>query len=1162
MLSTSDDYPSPSSKGHSPHEICNNNFCFCNSNFYAPIDEPRKTVGHTPAKQPKNYDEHMKGLINKNRSMCSMNCVARFKEEDLKRRKSPDVSQGSTEAEKQIHSTDLDIISIRTIETVIEDQVMDNRECSPVRYPRDVKIPIYLEKIEPTVAYFFHAKDTLSGIKNSPMKKSKKSTNLVKFRNKWAEPTLKKPLSKCMLLGGDTYKMKVSKQADTEKPVDCSVACDSVPQESNEVQVTIIDDKSLQDSKTTSDFDNITEKLLVSIFENHRNIPAKKAEYYIKEVVKDLYDSKFQDVHPVKALFRSLLEYWLKNTNVNQVKSVMRQTQSIDTQSNRFFTKDKNLSSVHISNVSRPTQFHGMSDMEDRYGFPKTSTIVLKDPPMCQSPTKMSASFEKDKKIQDLERLLKNTVYLCETIRNDPSKQKDIRTTKTLIENIGKPSKKANMNSPADLSNENSNSSTEKIKDTINHLISETSIPPDVAKEFLGAYLNVLLKDEESTSSSSISSNRSTTSKYSQEESLCNVQTEAVVKRVSKSVTTFNSSGCPEKVKYTEASLTEAKSVDAGQMYLKDILDKITTIFSKVKELDEKNRNIDNTTEINNSGVFKENEQKDELGRPVKEYPGKNLIYENCDENTVVIDLTKFDLEHISMFSDPTIQGIMSITIKLKEKPPTIGETDRTHLSLQFAESQKLQKQSKKEYAVDDNWIKYVHSEKKSNEIFQKKSVTPKNLKKSSLCCPKQFDLKPYSSSSDATSKHCKVIHESEHSLDLSFKSSNYFRNESNMAQSFENQGTQSCYMMSFKKELLSSKLLSRKKTNLKECSGILLTRRITSPRRSTSKHTELSIFEKPASRVIDEKFILLLLENLSLLSKNLPSLHRDINNLFLKLRKKHEKILKSCSNIQGLSLLGKIYNEESSGPSKKDAKTQWDVVPYNEPNKEVSTLEKAVNTCSSDKIREKNELRDANISAIDLTLLMNSEVQTLSEELLLKPHRKAPSLTDTPLMTNMAATGSLDSLRLSEMGVKTADNCTSNPNWFQKISTKECSMTTLIKYMLENKKQMARLQTAPREHGDKKKKQVKLQDFVKEMSLLSPAFKVSTQSQTDRKLIRFARENDFNVYPLYVSNNFVTRASSMTDSKVEIKSSDEMKTLYRCTSDSYCSGWIVFFLT
>ena len=1142
-LSSSDDFPFKPTKEHSTKQITNNNnFCFCHACFHPTIDET-KAANHVEM-----FDGYIKDLQKNHRSLCSMNCVARFTQ-DLILRKSPTLSPGSTDAEKQIHSTDLDINSIRTIETVLEDEIIKG-------FSPDSK-GIFLEK--PTTAYFFFAPTQSNIMKNSPMRKSKKSTNLVKYRNEFSEPTLKRPLSKCMLLG--KYKMKVSRQSDTERSIDCAVACDPVKQESNEVQVTIVDKKALKDATTTSDYDMITERLLGTIFQSHKNITTARAEYYVKQVIKDLYDFKFQDVHPVKALFRSLLEYWLKNTSVEPIKNAMKQTQSIDTQSNNYFTKDQNLSSVFISNVPKQTQFHGVSEMMVQYKrprpIPKTSTRVLQDevvePFIPQTLTGNTDSFEKERRIQELERLLKSTVYMCETIRNDSSKQKDIKTTKALIDNIGKASNKSTLENNAE--NDTSNSSIEQIKDTINHLISETSIPPDVAKEFLGAYLDVLLKDESKSTTSSLeteSSDQSIASKVSNEneEFTCEVQTEPVTKRVSKSVTTFH---LTEPV--TMDSAEAIKPIDPGQMYLKQILDKITTIFSEVKRLDEKTRNNDKKDETKKKCVCKEKEQKDELGRPVKEYLAKNLIYENFDENSVVIDLTKFDLEHISMFSDPAIQGIMSITIKLKEKPETIGESKRTHLNLQFAESQHLKKESTKGYAVDDNWIKCIHPiDVKSNEIFQKKIKSFKNTTNTFIDCPKQFDLKPYSSSSDATSKAYKVTHESEHSLDLSFNSSNSFRNDSITRQSFENQGTQSCYMMSFKKEILTQKFL-KKKPKPKECNAVVLTPKMISPHPSPASRTELSIFEKPAPRVIDEKFILLLLENLSLLSKNIPSLHKEINSLFTKLRKKHEKILKNCDHIQGLSLLGKIYNEKLDNSGKKDAKTQWNVVPCPciVANKDIASDEKAINTCSCEDIKQKDNLKDINISAIDLTMLMNTEVQTLKNE------RKVPSHTDTSLMTNMAETGYPISVERS----------TSNSNWFRKTCTKDCSMTTTLKCMLESKSnnthKITRLQPTQQSvkgHVVKKKKVSKTrQELVKEKSRLSPAYKVSTQSQTDRKVIRFVREkimdNDYNVYQLFVSKKFqVTRTSSLTESTVEVNTSDEMKTLYRCSSDpSYCSG-------
>ncbi|XP_047035180.1 uncharacterized protein LOC124641212 [Helicoverpa zea] len=1076
-----------------------------------------------------------------------MNCVARFTQEDLKRRKSPDISLGSTDAEKQIHSTDLDINSVRTFETVLEDEHQISQETSPVRYSGwnlgEGKRPLFLDtKVGPTTAYFFFTRNKSRCMSpNSPMKRSKKSTNLVKYRNFIEEPTLKRPLSKCMLLG--KYKMKVSKKSDPEKSADRGITCDAVEKESNEVQVTIIDSKSLQDSMTTSDFDNITDKLMISIFQNAKNTRATEAKFYIRQVIKDLYDAKFHEVHPVKALFRSLLEYWLKNTNVEPVKHAMKRSRSIARQSNRFFTRDKNLSSVYISNVTKQTQFHGLSEMLVQYKKkPKMSQDEKKaPPPKCPSPRRDTESYEKERRIQELERLLKNTVYMCETTR---SKERDIKITKTLMGNLGKLSRKSELDESAEFKIDNSNSSTEKIQDTLNHLISETAIPADVAKELLGAYLDVLLKDDARslTSTSSQSSEHSGGPKASQELS-CEVQTEAIVKRVSKSVSTLKPAD-PKKEKSTEVM----KPVDPGQLYLKEILDKITTIFSRVRKLDEKCRNNEKSSGDIKPSNFKKEESKDELGRSVKEYPGKNLIYENFDENSVVIGLSKYDLEHISMFSDPAIQGIMSITIKLKEKP-TIAESKLAHLSLQFAESQNLKKQVKRECPMKENWLEYMQpANTNSNEIFRKKVKVAENA---FIDFPQELDLKPYTSSSDATSKAYKVVHESEHSIDLSFKSSASIVKDTNAKQSFENEGTQSCYIMSFKKDSLATKFQSKKKVRLKDCNGICLDTNVLPP----TKQAELSVFENPTPRVIDEKFILLLLENLTLLSKNIPSLHKEINNLFLKLRKKHEKILKSCSNMQGLSLLGKIYNEESVARVSRDAMTQWDVCGTPGVSSNV-THETAVNTATSN-VKEKLQLnvRDANISAIDLKLMMNSQVQTMSnsEELILKFQRERP-LGDTSL--SIARSDSAYSIK-AEME-RAAKRTTSNSKLqFKKICVLSPTLASMIDVDAHN------ILIHPqilKEHAIKKKKHSSRlkQDLIKEIALLSPSFKVSTQSQTDRKLLRFvteqAIEKDYKMYQLYQSYN-VTMASSLTDSNVEINPSDEMKTLYRCSSDPSCSG-------
>ncbi|XP_035452296.2 uncharacterized protein LOC118277553 isoform X4 [Spodoptera frugiperda] len=1148
---SSDDSPFPRKKELSTDELLHSSYNYYSPmSFSPPIDEEKEY--NTPTAQicETHFNEK---LFNNHRSLCSMNCVARFRKDQLQRKKSPNISVGSTEAEKQIHSTDLDINSIKTIETVFEDEAKTHRQTSPFRYSES-KQPLFSEsKVEPTAAYYFFTRNkSRASIINSPMKRSKKSTNLVKYRNYFNEPTLRRPLSKCMLLGKYKMKPEQTDEADSEKidssekSTDREVACETVQTESNEVQVTIIENKALQDAMTTSDYDNITERLMVSIFENAKNTTVTDVKVYIQQVIKDLYDVKFQEVHPVKALFRSLLEYWLKNTTVEPIKTAMRHSRSIDRQSNKYFTKDENLSSVYIGQVSKQTQFHGLSEMLFQYKKkPNTTKPVTKAPdlpPKSPSPRRDTESFEKERRIQELERLLKNTVYMCETTRSN--QQRDIKTTKTLINNIGKMSPKMEEVTSTESPNENSNnSSTEKIQQTLNHLISDTSISPDVAREFFSAYLDVLLKEDyKSLSETSSRSSEHTVASKDSKEISCQVQTEAVTKTASKSITTLKEE--VSKPKSTEV----LKTIDPGQLYLKELLERITTIFSKVKKMEDKTWT--NEKQDNVKCDLKHPECKDELGRPVKEYPGKNLIYENYDDNSVVIDLSKYDLEHISMYSDPKVQGIMSISIKLKEKPPTAVENKHAHLSLQFADSERVKTEVQKE--MKENWLKYIQNTN-SNEIFKKRSKSPDTL----IDLNKEFDLKPYSSSSDATSKAYKIVHESEHSIDLSFKSSNTsFLRGLDPKPSFENENT-SCYIMSFNKE--PTKFQPKKKVRLKDYNGV--SKR--SPSHSPTKQPELSIFEQPAPRVIDEKFILLLLENLSLLSKNIPSLHKDINNLFMKLRKKHEKILKNCGNIYGLSLLGKIYNEDSdSGACRKEISTQWDVVTCFPVSEEVPITKKAKNTFSCTNLN----LKDANISAIDLKLVMNSEVQTKSQcdELMICYDRvPPPSLGDASITGNVVKVHSIHKIKLTEVDKKTNEHATAAPNWIHKI-TKECSMTTLIKRVLDPEAKIpSSTKATSREYIMKKKKNSsKLrQDLIKEIALLSPSFKVSTQSQTDRRLMRFVREKwlekDFKVYQLFHSKKYnVTRASSATDSNIEVNASDELKTLYRCSSDpSYCSG-------
>lgn len=1078
----------------------------------------------------------------------------------LKRTKSPDLSMNSTDVEKQIICTDLDLNSLNStdLETSLLDKLSlvsnknitkkiallnagnDKQNLQNVNQ----KPSLFLNTKVPTTTacFFFTRKRRRVDNTDSVMQKSKKCTNLIKYKNLTDEPPLKMPTSKCMLLG--KYKLKASKHAGTEHK---TTACETTPKDSEAGQdIVEKENKASQNAMTSTDYDRITEKLMVSIFQKQTDgIESVDVKYYIDRVIKDLYDVKVEhDMHPVKALFRCLLEYWLKNTSISEFKEAMTSAKSIERQSNKYFTRDENLSSVFIHMLSKETQFHGLGNVVKNKAnkYQKGTKCEKKDPTNdTKSPRRDTGSFEKERRIQELERLLKSTVYICETQRNNQCRDKDIKITKKLIDNLGKVSKKSGINNVEKPILEKSVSSTElpEIQDTINHLISETAIPPDFAKEFLGAYLDVLLHDESKSTTTSQSSDWST---QSRDIPVCQVQAESVIKKVSKSITTLDE---------TKRSPSECKNsyndkqIDPGQVYLKDVLDKITTIFSKVK------KNEHYTTSPKDKD-YVPNATKDELGRLVKICSKGNFVFDNCDEKSLVIDLSKYNLENISMFNDPATKGVMSITIKLKEKPPNSGESKQTHLNLKFADEVKpiITPVNK-----SDNWMSFLNDNSESRDIFNKMSKGIDQPYIDFQANNELINIKPYLSTSDATSKAYKFRNESDNSLDASLKSSNSIKDIAVDIQ--ENEEPQSCYIMSFKKNALTTKFQSKKKVKLKHNDGIVNTPKDESPSRSPtrSRPEELTVFEKPTPRIIDEKFILLLLENLMLLSKNVPSLFKDINCLYIKLRKKHEKVVKNCSNIQGLSLLGKIYNDESYVNGFNDKTTEIDsdieIETNNKDNKSCGTntfknvVDKEVATTSIEKEEIVPEIKikkqdDAlvKLKRLKLDIMPNDD------------EPKASSSNKERMTVTQTETVDIDSI----------DHATSIPNWLNKI-TKDCAISTIIKYVFDNESSQNFKMTAARpikierESLKKKRQSPKArQDLIKEISLLSPSFKVSTQSQTDKQMIRPGNEKfykDFNVYQLFLSKRYGLKgSSSMTVASVDVKKSDDMNTLYRCASD------------
>ncbi|XP_052741057.1 uncharacterized protein LOC128198674 [Bicyclus anynana] len=679
-------------------------------------------------------------------------------------------------------------------------------------------------------------------LNNPVIRKSKKSTNLVKYKNICEEPPLERQLNTFKILG----KCKGSCETDNINVIKTSI------KNMNTTQADVVKTVhvGLQHTLPASEYDSVAEKLMITIFQNfksynesNRNVNIKD---YLNQIVKELYDIKLErsDVHPVKNLFRCLLEYWLNNTTHSNFNQINKITKSIERQSNKYFMKDETTSNYIVRSVAKSIQFHGIDDLikEKVNGCDEVSFEY--NGKKYKLPTKsINNSFDKEKRLstkrrQDLERILKNTVCVCKTVSSGDSRDIDIKITKKMIDSLD-----LNLQKIIDRPNEqpyfeNSSSSIEfpKIQETMNHLISETSIPPDFAKEFLAAYLD-LLHDSENNHDSPSSSEE----KFNVCEPKCDVQAESIQKKVSINLSTTKKS--KENDKQNREQL-----LDPGQLYLKNVLDKIT--------------------------IHSSDERVSSISTTVKEKP-------------------------------------------LKAKPIS--------LNLSFVD---------KDFDISD-----------SNKMFHPKLITPYlkiqntiDIDDNANC---NINLNPYISSVDSCHKDIQINKlELKHSWsdgtsnahrppDLS---SNYtklyhaFYDDENFNQTGLNEtqfgaigninttladDCKSCYIMSLKGTVLTSKLMHSKNDIKMNGNAVNADEQEPSCSSSVRDHQEeLSIFEN-IPKLIDEKFILQLLENVCTLSKNLPTLHKDINSLYLKLRKKHEKLLIICNKTRGLGLLGKIYQKD-----------------------------------------------------------------------------------------------------------------------------------------------------------------------------------------------------------------------------------------------------------
>ncbi|XP_073962260.1 uncharacterized protein isoform X2 [Choristoneura fumiferana] len=1130
-----------------------------------------------------------------NGSLCSMCCIEKriqYKESTTQ----PSRNSSLNNDEEQIHSTNLDIRALKSMEpkrssaqdgfkrTVSNFMSSFIGECNlnpsnkvsqspssassskaPQISVQSVRKHLTFGDKSQTTLFFFSRKNRTreNGDEEEwAMKRSKKSTNVVKYRNSIPEPLLKRPISKCMLLA--KYKLNEN-ESERQDKVNRGVLCDlSYPTQN----------KSIQDVMSPSEYDGITEKLILSIFDNHMEgeinnrmkseSPDSKFKGYVNQVVKELYNvTQCQSgCHPVTFLFRSLLDFYLRNTGSEKIKLALQKTKSVPKQSHKHFTKDAMISSEFINSATKETQV-----FEKRIEVRKceNTTLSTKSKPKgkkcsCEketspdpkSPKGDTDSFEKERRIQELERLMKNTVYLCETVQsmqrqNMQSKENDIKITKTLINNLSKMSKKSGVHKVSEEKRQRSDESTElpAIQDTINRLISETEMPPEMAKEFLHMYLDVLCNESSKHNSSSSRSSDTSKSCKTIGDALPSdgVQTESVIKKISKSVTARPNVEV-SKPSFADDDQNKHDSIDPGQLYLQEMLDEITTVFTESRVQDSRTQKKDTAHEGGKDTIVRDLKRS-------RNSTSKNHIYEVKEDNSVVIDLSKYDLHRISMINDAASARMITVKIKLKEKPAEYGEWKRKHLSLKFSNDHPKQSQVK----AATPWPRQVTGSSKQAELHFINTQAP-----FLGFDPKdQIELKPYLSTSDATSKgNHETLHGSG-SFNFSIQSSEIYPHLSPSKLSIDSNDNAQCFLISSLKKKIKLQGNSKRQLNIS---------RTDSPHPSFPKPPDgLTVFQKEPPGIINERFILLLLENLTLLSKNLPDFYKEISSMYVKLKKRYDET-NTNQDSANLYLLGKNCKDNLN--EKKlmfDGVTQYDssVFPGSYHHGVIEAVQIAVNTSV---LAASNNVVDKSVSAKELPIQQSKQCKQI-EHGPSNPDMSKEKSIETQTSYTTCLTMSIENTAIRK------DQAISIQEWCNKL-TQECAISTVIKCFCNNEilnfakpvpedkvKKADNEIVVPKKFKKKHSSKIR-QDLIKQIKLLSSSLKVSAQCQTEKKLNRHANcfEKDFRVFQLFPKTRCkFARSGSVTDSSVLTENkakSDDLKTIYRCTSvPSFSSGLI-----
>lgn len=970
------------------------------------------------------------------------------------------------------------------------------------------------------------------------MRKSKKCTNLVLYKNLMDEPKLNKPLSKCMLLG--KYHLKVSQDSFSSNAI---VKVEKTIKDS-EVQAVVADKQPTNEELTSlSDYDKITEKLLITIFGKNRNTK-NDDEFvvsFVKQAVKEIYDVKLtQAVHPIKQLFKCLLQYWLLNTSVPSYRDAMQHTQSISIPSMKHFTRDANLSGIIFNRTTQATQFHGVSDTSNE---PK-----IKDS-SCDY-------YDKDRQIQEMERLMKNTVYTCEIPRVEQINQNRAMLSGDMIHGI----ESLTHDTSASFST-HSSSELSKLEEMLRKLMQDYTVPPPAAKEFLNAYLDMLLTEGYDYSGASDINTREISRVINSFESekvdrccLTNASTmtsqEVVIKK-SKSTQNIANINLDLKV-----GPSVVQFVDCDEQYVPldvgfDLIDKIAAVLTKIHKAPA-NEKINTKNSLFQLDPI---EYKYDL-EPIAEKESRS----SKSEDVFTLDLCQYNLHDISVEKDSTSKGFVAITITLRERA--------------------LDKEIKKSLTNSDSEIVRGPHPSVTDVWMSKLSI----LQSTNKCSKVEVTNFDSLASTCENKENCEFqLIPSENSLDSSFQSSNYFNpNQCNHDNTdlnpIDSEDLKQCYVLSALKQQC---IENSKKVKRAEPTGYV--------NKEDIALEELVDIAKSNVKLIDEKLILLLLENLKLLSKNVPSMQNDIDYLCGKIKVKYEENLEEDIIKKRLKLIGDTYkddndNVESSISNHPKQKSNDIQLKHVEVATEEAYLKNVTNT------NDKNLMVFA--ATEDKATYVEAEVKYVyvetSDELInAKEQEEDTSLVESRYIyrsklnlidTTATATSITMRKEISEKAVsiqnwddgKTKKNRTSNIETVPKFNVATNLRTSdkrirqisasSTKPVCNNKLPKRTIQSKPTTLATKNvKKGIKTPNTNKVRDTLTKdASKYGWSKIADTNLVKERKKMSLRHNAIYevLLNRRATQSMSRSGSQLQIKvSSDDLKTIYRCRSESFCSG-------